>query len=128
MKNNDPLGLVQGQFKNQSLWPSHLSTRSKWRTMTLSSQYKVGSKIKVYDPLVSVQGQFKNNVYDPLISVLGQKEKHRPSRLSKRSVQFKIYDLFVLVQSQFKVRDPLIKVQGLSLYPWIYFYFQTEQN
>jgi len=85
--------------------------------MTLSSQYKVGSKIKVYDPLVSVQGQFKNNVYDPLISVLGQKEKHRPSRLSKRSVQFKIYDLFVLVQSQFKVRDPLIKVQGLSLYP-----------
>jgi len=37
MKNNDPLISVQGQFKNQRLWSSHLSTISKWRTTTLSS-------------------------------------------------------------------------------------------
>jgi len=98
MKNNDHhLVSVQGQFKIQSLWPSRLSTRSKWRTTTLSSQYKFSSKIKVYDPLVSVQDQI---------------EEQRPSRLSTRSVQFKIYDPLVLVQGQNENNDPLVSVQG----------------
>jgi len=37
MKNNDLLVLVQGQFKNQSLWPFCFNTRSKWKTTNLSS-------------------------------------------------------------------------------------------
>ena len=54
--------------------------------MTLSSQYKVSSKINPRDPLVLVQAQRRNN--DPL----------------------------VLGQGQFKVRDSLVSVQGLGLY------------
>jgi len=99
---------IQGQNEEQR--PSHLSTRSKSRTTTLSSQYKV--KIKNNDPLVSVQGQnqeqrpsrlntrsksrtmtfssqykvkIKND--DTLVSVQGQNQEKRPSRLSTRSVQ-----------------------------------------
>jgi len=53
MKNNEPLISVQG--RNQEQRPSRLSTRSKWRTTTLPSQYKV--KMKNNDPLVSVRGQ-----------------------------------------------------------------------
>jgi len=109
MKNNDPLVSVQGQNEEQR--PSRL-TRSKSRTTTLSSQYKV--KIKNNEPLFSVQGQFKNNSL-------------RPSRLSTRSNQFKIYDPLISVQgqinskfttlsSQYKVKmnnnDPLVSVQG----------------
>jgi len=56
MKDNDLLISVQGQFKNQSSRPSRLNTRSV--------------NIKVYDPLVLVQGQ---------------NEGQRPSRLSIRS-------------------------------------------
>jgi len=103
----------------QNLWSSCLSTRSKWRTTTLSSQYKVSSiqnlrpsrlntrlkwrkttllsqykvKMKKNDPLISVQGQFKSKIYNPLVSV----------------------------QGQFKVRDPLVSLQGLGLYLYIYF-------
>jgi len=68
----------------QNLRPSRLSTRS------LQS--------KIYDPLVSVQGQneeqrpsrlstrsLQSKIYDPLISVQGQNEEQRPSRLSTRS-------------------------------------------
>ena len=102
MKNNDPLVSVQGQNEKQR--PSRLSTRSKWKTTTLSSQYKV--KMENYDPLVSVQGQ---------------KERQRPSRLSTRSVQFKIYNPLVSAQGQFKGCDPIVLVQGLGLYPYIYF-------
>jgi len=61
--------------------------------MTLSSQYKV--KMKDNDPLVSVQGQSKN-------------QSSRPSRLSTRSVQKSIFTTFL---SQYKVKmnsnDPL---------------------
>jgi len=101
MKNNDLLVSVQDQFKNQNFWSSRLSTRSQWKTMTILSQYKVSSKIKIYDPLVSVQGQ---------------NEKQWPSSLSTRSLQkskvmtlssqYKVEiqksDNFVLVQGQFK--------------------------
>jgi len=51
MKKKDPLVSVQGQNEEQRL----SRTRSKSRTTTLSSQYKI--KIKNNDPLVSVQGQ-----------------------------------------------------------------------
>ena len=91
----DPFVSVQGQ--NENLRPSRLSTRSKRKTTTLSSHYKV---------------KMKNN--DPLVSVQGQNEKQRPSRLSTRSVQFKIYDPLVLVQGQFKVRDSLVLIQGID--------------
>jgi len=85
IKNNDLLVSVQGQSKNQSLQSSRLSTRSKWRTMTLSSQYKVSSIQNLW-----------------------------PSRLSTRSIQGTRH--FVLVQ-------------GLDLYLYIYFnvfYFQNR--
>ena len=142
MKNNDPLVSVQGQ--NQEQRPSRLSTRSKSRTTTLSSQYKV--KMKNNDPLVSIQGQ--NKEQRPSRLSTGQNQEQRPSRLSIRSKsrittlssqykvkmkkndplisvqgQFKskIYNSLVSVQYQFKVRNPLVSVQGLGLYLYIYF-------
>jgi len=51
----------------QKLWPSRLSTRSKRRTTTFSSQYKV--KMKNNDPLVSVQGQFIQNLRPSHLSI-----------------------------------------------------------
>ena len=102
MKNNDPLVSVQGQNEEQR--PSRLSTRSKSRTMTLSSQYKV--KIKNNDPLVSVQDQFNPNF---------------TSFSSQYKVKIKNNDPLISVQGQFKVRDPLVSVQGLDLYLCIYF-------
>jgi len=110
----DPLVSVQGQ--NQEQRPSCLSTRSKSRTTTLSSQYKVNSKINLYDPFVSIQSQ---------------NEEQRPSRLNTRLVQFKIYNPLISVQGQIKVRDPLVSVQGLDLYLCIYFivfYFQNRMR
>jgi len=80
----DPLISEQGQ--NEGQWPSHLSTRSVWKSifMTLSSQYKV--KMKNNDPLVSVQGQNK-----------GQRSSH----LNTRSVQKLI---LTTLSSQYKVK------------------------
>ena len=77
MKKNDPLVSVQGYFNP--------------KFTTLSSQYKV--KMKKNGSHVSVQGQFEYKFYNPLISI----------------------------QGQFKVPDPLVSVQGLSLYLYIYF-------
>ena len=39
-------------------------------------------------------------IYDPLVSVQGQNEEQRPSRLSISSVQSKIYDPLMSVQGQ----------------------------
>jgi len=51
---------------------------------TLSSQYKVSSKFKIYDPLISEQGQ---------------NEGQRPSHLSTRSVPKSI---FTTISSQYR--------------------------
>ena len=96
---------------------------------------------KIYDPLVSVQGQFnpkfmtlssqykviQSKIYDPLVSVQGQNEEQWPSHLSTRPVQSKIYNPLVSVQGQneeqwpsrlstrsvqFKIYDPLVSAQG----------------
>jgi len=66
--------------------------------MTLSSQYKVNSKIKIYDPLVLVRGQ---------------NEEQRPSRISTRLVQkSKFMTLSSLYKVKLKNNDPLVSVQG----------------
>jgi len=85
----------------QNLRPSHLSTRSKWRATTLSSQYKVTSNQKKRPSRLSTRSKWKkkrptrlstrslqSKIYDPLVSIQGQNEKKkRPSRLSTRSVR-----------------------------------------
>ena len=89
--------------------------------MTLSSQYKFKMKKKI-DPLVSVKGHF-----NPKFTTLSSQykvnmKKKRPSRLSTRSLQSKIYDLLVSVQGQNEKKNyPLVSVQGLGLYLYIYF-------
>jgi len=105
----DPLVSVQGQnWKKRS---SRLSTRSKSRTTTFSSQYKV--KMKNNNPLALVQGH-SNPKFTTLSSQYKVKiEKKRPSRLSTRSLQSKIYDPLVSVQGQNENKnDPLVLVQG----------------
>jgi len=120
MRNNDPLVSVQGQFKNQSLRPSRLSTRSKWRTMTLSSQYKVqwpsrlntrSVQFKIYDPLVSIQGQNEEN--DSLVSVQGQK-----SRTTTILSQYKVNSIQNLQPSCLSTRSWPI---SMHLFYWLLF-------
>jgi len=91
-KKNDPLVSIQGHFNPkfttlssqykvtsiQNLRPSRLSTRSKWKKMTLLSQYK-SLQSKIYDPLVSVQGQ--------------NEKKKRPSCLSTSHFNLKFTTL-----------------------------------
>jgi len=134
MKNNDPLVSVQGQTKEQQ--SSRLSTRSKSRTTTLSSQYKV--KIKNNYSLVSVQGQNK----EQRPSRLSTRSKSRTKTLSSQyNVKMKNNDPLLLVQGQFKskiynpliseqgqVRDPLVSVQSLGLYLYIYFIVFYSHN
>ena len=52
---------------------------------------------KVYDPLVSVQGQ--NKIYDPLVSVQGQNKIYDPLV----SVQGQFNSKFTTLSSQYKV-------------------------
>jgi len=79
MKNNDPLVSIQGQNGEQR--PSRLSTRSKWRTTTLSSEYKVTSIQNLWSSRLSTRSKWK---------------KKRPSRLSTRSVQIQNLQLSYL--------------------------------
>ena len=77
-----------------------VSVQGQNEKMTLSSQYKVNMK-KKNDPLVSVQGHF-NPKFTTLSSQYKVKmKKTRPSRLSTRSLQSKIYDPLVSVQGHF---------------------------
>jgi len=125
--------------------------------MAFSSQYKVSSKIKVYDLLVSVQGQNEEQRPSCLSTRSVQFQNLRSSRLNTRSVQkskvmtlsshykvkMKNNDPLVLVQgpfnskfktfpSQYNVKmknnDPLVLVQGLGLYPRTYFILKIERN
>jgi len=77
----------------------HLPTRSKWRTTTISSQYKVISIQNLPPSRLSTRSKWKKK-NNPLVSVQGQNEQKRPSRLSIRSLQSKIYDPLVSVQGQ----------------------------
>ena len=64
--------------------------------MTLSSQYKV----------------MQSKIYDPLVSVQGQNEKQRPSRLSTRLVQkFNPHNPLVSVQGQFNSKSTTLSSQ-----------------
>jgi len=111
---------VQGQNEEQR--PSRLSTRSP--------------QSKIYDLLVSVQGQNETK-NDPLVSVQGHfnpkfttlssqykvkmKKKNGPLVSVQGQFESKIYNPLISIQGQFKVCDPLVLVQGLGLCLYIYF-------
>jgi len=98
------------QGQNQEQRPSRLSTRSEWRTTTLTSQYKVKMKKKKLPSRLSTRS-LQSKIYNPLVSVQGQSEKKRPSRLSTRS-KWKKTTLSSQYKVKMKIYDPLVSVQG----------------
>jgi len=82
--------------------------------MTLSSQYKV--KMKKTRPSRLSTRSLQSKIYDSLFSVQGQNEK-RPSRLSTRSLQSKIYDPLISVQDQNEKKTTLSSQYKVSSNP-----------
>ena len=121
MKTKTTLSSLYKVTSIQNLRPSRLSTRllqskiydalislqvQNEKKTILSSQYKVTSIQNLGLSRLSIRSKWKKN--GPLISVQGRFES-------------KIYNPLIWIQGQFKVRDPLVSVQGLGLYLYIYF-------
>jgi len=84
LKKNDPLVSVQGHSNpNFTTLSSQYKVKMKTKT-TLSSQYRVTS-IQNLRPSHLSTGSLQSKIYDPLVSVQGQNKKKKPSRLGTRS-------------------------------------------